>query len=60
MVSFKTYSTLFDDTDQLKKAAMDQYRQAQNTTWALLFAIFLIILMTYVYHPKTVAVSPNP
>jgi hypothetical protein len=61
MWSVKTYTTLLDDTTQLKTTAIDQYRLSQNTTWALLFAIFLLILMTYVYQrPNNAAVGTNP
>jgi hypothetical protein len=49
MVSFTTYTTLIDDTSSLKTISKDDYTNAQEITWWLLFGLFLILVIQQVY-----------
>jgi len=43
MVSFTTYSTLLEDTSNIRNNEYSHYKNILRTTWILFFVIFILV-----------------
>ena len=59
MVSFTTYSTLLEDTSNIRNNEYSHYKNILRTTWILFFVIFILVgflfrnqIMSLINYPK--------